>query len=115
MVSARSVKIGPSVLLADNSAPVVGSTFTITPEPGEAIGIVESAVAMLALNTASATAMAVLRRPFRVGATVVVVKHPGVTLPPQAVPVTVKIFGRAFIRVNGAPGDGGVTVMLLTA
>src|SRR5579862_3139611 len=47
MVSARSVKIGPSELLAGNSAPVAGSNFMITPEAGEATGITDSAVATL--------------------------------------------------------------------
>lgn len=46
MVSARSVKIGPSVLLAGNSAPVVGSVFVITPEAGEARGNTDNAVAI---------------------------------------------------------------------
>ena len=47
IVSARSVKIGPSELLAGSSAPVVGSVFVITPEAGDASGITDSAVAML--------------------------------------------------------------------
>src|SRR5947207_15589145 len=50
MVSARSVKIGPRVLLTGNSAPVVGSVLTITPEAGDDKGMIESAVAMLAFR-----------------------------------------------------------------
>src|SRR5580704_6010859 len=50
MVSARSVKMGPSVPLTGHSAPVVGSFRMITPEAGEDNGMIDSAVAMLAFS-----------------------------------------------------------------
>src|SRR5215470_389840 len=50
VVSARSVNIGPSVLLTGNFTPVPGSVFKMTPDAGEANGMEDSAVAMLELR-----------------------------------------------------------------
>src|SRR5689334_10138917 len=62
MVSARSVKIGPSVLLTGNSAPVAESFLKITPDAGEVSGMIESAVAIFALTALLKTVLGAVTR-----------------------------------------------------
>src|SRR5581483_3049076 len=62
IVSARSVKIGPSVLLTGSSAPVVESFLKITPDAGDVSGIMDRAVAIFALTALLKTVLGAVTR-----------------------------------------------------